>query len=186
MNIIEKMTEEVKNRCHRPENIYGVGIWSHHIISVIAYAKELAEYYAADVEVVTLGAILHDIASITKAEYAEKHHIIGAEMAEELLKNVCYPQEKIEQVKLCILNHRGSKVSKKQSIEEICVADADALSHFDQIPSLFSLVYKEKQMTIDEGEDFVKKKLERSYSKLSAESKVLYQGKYERVMSIFE
>jgi len=185
MDIIEQMTREVKHRCYASENIYGPGIWTHHIVSVVEYAKKLAERYGADIEIVTLAAILHDVASITNAEYVEQHHIIGAEIAEELLSSFDYPQEKIEHIKLCILNHRASKIAKKQSIEEICVADADSLSHFDNIPSLFSMVYKEKQMPIDEGAKFIKEKLERSFSKLSDETKTLYQKKYENVINIF-
>ena len=185
MDIIELMKKEVKERCHRPENIYGTGIWSHHILAVIENAQTLAKHYDADMEVVTLAAILHDIASITKAEYAEEHHIIGGEMAEKLLRPLGYPQAKIEHIKLCILNHRGSKISIKQSFEEVCLADADALSHFDNIPSLFRMVYKERGMTIDEGADFVKQKLERSFSKLSEATKTLYREKYLSVMSIF-
>lgn len=186
MDIIEQMTKEVESRCHRPENIYGVGIWSHHIVAVVEYSKKLAEHYDADIEIVTLSAILHDIASITKADYAEEHHIIGGAIAEELLGTFNYPQEKIDHIKRCILNHRGSKIVDKQSIEEVCVADADALSHFENVPSLFSLVYKEKQMSIDEGAEFIKNKLERSFSKLSSETKKLYQEKYKAVMSIFD
>ena len=185
MNIIEQMTKEVKNRCYACENIYGPGIWTHHIVSVIEHAKKLAKRYGADVEIVTLAAILHDVASITKIEYVEQHHIIGAEIAEELLSSFKYPQEKIEHIKLCILNHRGSEIANKQSIEEVCVADADSLSHFDNIPSLFSMVYKEKQMPIDEGAKFIKEKLERSFMKLSDETKILYRKKYDSAMSIF-
>ena len=185
MNIIDQMTKEVKRRCYACENIYGSGIWTHHIIPVVKNAKKLAQYYGADVEIVTLAAILHDVAAITNVEYVKQHHIIGAEIAEELLSSLKYPREKIEHIKLCILNHRGSEIAKKQSIEEICVADADSLAHFDNIPSLFSLVYKEKHMPIDEGAKFIREKLERSFSKLSDETKILYQQKYKNVMSIF-
>ena len=186
MDIIELMTKEVKSRCYACENIYGPGIWTHHIVSVVEHAKKLAKRYGADIEIVTLSAILHDVASVTNIDYVKQHHIIGAEIAEELLSSLNYPQEKINRIKLCILNHRGSKIANKQSIEEICVADADSLSHFDNIPSLFSMVYKEKQMTIDEGAKFIKEKLDRSFLKLSDETKMLHQEKYKSVMSIFE
>jgi len=186
MDIIEQITKEVKRRCYASENIYGSGIWTHHIVPVVKHARKLAEHYGADVEIVTLAAILHDVASITKAEYVEQHHIIGTKIAEELLSFFNYPQEKIALIKQCILNHRGSKIENKQSIEEVCVADADALSHFDNIPALFSMVYREKQLSIDEGAKFIEDKLNRSYSKLSAETKGLYQERYKSAMSIFK
>lgn len=71
---------------------------------------------------------------------------------------------------------------EKFSKEELCVADADAISHFDSVPSLLYLAYVERKMNIEEGVQFVKAKLERSYNKLSDESKEFYKEKYEHVM----
>ncbi len=39
-------------------------------------------------------------------------------------------------------------------------------------------------MNIEEGKNFVKSKLERSYRKLSDESKIFYKEKFESVMKI--
>ncbi len=39
-------------------------------------------------------------------------------------------------------------------------------------------------MNIEEGKNFVKIKLERSYRKLSDESKIFYKEKFENVMKI--
>jgi uncharacterized protein len=103
-----------------------------------------------------------------------------------LLSQLDYPPAKIERVKQCILNHRGSRPQAKNTIEEICVADADAMAHFDNIPSLFSMVYKEKQLPIDDGAEFVKQKLARSYGKLSDRTKKLYKTKFDSAMSIFK
>ena len=69
-------------------------------------------------------------------------------------------------------------------VEELCVADADAISHFDNLPSLFYLAYVKKELDITEGKQFVKSKLERSYSKLSEKSKDFYRDKFEQLMSI--
>ena len=73
---------------------------------------------------------------------------------------------------------------KKSSVEELCVADADAISHFDSVPSLLYLAYVERQMSIEEGTAFVKGKLERSYQKLSPQSKDFYKEKYRQVMDV--
>ena len=186
MTIIKQIEKEVISRCNSKDNKYGYGAFSHHIKSVVDNAIILAKQHNADVEIVTLAALLHDVASVTKEEYYEDHHIISSEIAEELLTNLKYPKEKIEHIKKCILNHRGSKAMDKLTIEEICIADADAMAHFDNIPSLFSMVYKEKKMSIDMGEKFVKDKLQRSYNKLSKKNKEFYKLKYESAMSIFK
>ena len=185
MSVVEQIKKEVIKRCKKHENTSGYGAWTHHIKIVVDNAILLAKKYGADIEIVTLAALLHDIAAVTKEEYKEEHHIYGAQIAENLLKNLDYPVDRIELIKKCILNHRGSRPASKTTIEEICVADADAITHFDNIPSLFSLAYKEMKLPINEGAEFVKNKLQRSYNKLSPDSKKFYEPKYRSAMSIF-
>ena len=186
MNIVKEIEKEVIKRCQSDSNKYGIGAWTHHIHSVVLNAKALAKEYNADLEIVTLAALLHDIASVTDEKYYEDHHIIGAQIAEELLTNLNYPKERIELIKKCILNHRGSRLLEKLTKEEICIADADSLAHFDNIPSLFSMVYKERNMSIEEGESYVKDKLKRSYKKLSKQGKEYTLEKYQNAMTIFK
>jgi len=180
MNSIEsKIYEEVKSRCLSPNNAYGIGAWEHHIKLVYELAKNNAESYGADKEVVALAALLHDIASVTNKDFTEEHHIIGATIAEELLMKEYYPKDKIRLIQRCILNHRGSKLMNKNTPEEICIADADAMAHFYSVPSLLCMVYREKKLSIDEGAEFVKNKLNRSYNKLSSKGKTLVKQQYE-------
>ena len=174
-----KIYEEVKNRCLSPNNSYGIGAWDHHIKLVYELAKNNAQSYGADEEIVSIAALLHDIASVTNKDYTENHHIIGAKIAEELLIKESYQRDKIELIQKCIFNHRGSKLMDKNTPEEICIADADAMAHFYSIPSLFSMVYREKQLSIAEGIEFVKNKLNRSYNKLSSKGKALVEQQYE-------
>ena len=138
----------------------------------------------ADKEIVMFAAWLHDIASVTDYALYEEHHIHGAEMAYEILSKLSYDESKILIVQNCIRNHRGSVYLDKTNVEELCVADADAISHFDSVPSLLYLAYVERQMSIEEGIRFVKGKLERSFCKLSEESKVFYEDKYRQVISV--
>jgi uncharacterized protein len=46
------------------------------------------------------------------------------------------------------------------------------------------LAYVQKGMRIEEGKEFVKAKLARSFQKLSMESKKFYQNKFEKVMEV--
>lgn len=181
-DFIEALRLEVKNRCESPDNFFGEGIYCH-IQAVVKNSTFLAEKYGGDREVVTIAAWLHDIASITNYKYYEEHHIYGAQMAGEILAGFHYPAKKMELVKQCIRNHRGSIISDRHTVEEICVADGDAISHFDSIPSLFYLAYVKRGYTIQEGIDFVADKCKRSYQKLSEESRELYREKFDSVMN---
>lgn len=184
-DIIDSLKDEVKKRYESEDNFFGIGGY-YHIRAVVKNAVSLAESYGADIEVVTIGAWLQDIASVTDYNFYEDHHIHGARIAGDMLSNFNYPNEKIELVQKCILNHRGSKLLEKSSKEEIWVADADAISHFDNLPSLFQLAYAARNYSIGEGIDFVKNKLIRSYNKLSDESKEVYREKYDTVMKILD
>lgn len=184
-DIIDSIKDEVKRRCESEGNFFGMGGY-YHIKAVVENAIILAENYNADIEVVTMAAWIHDIASVTDYNFYEEHHIHGARIAGDILSEFDYPKEKIELVQSCILNHRGSKLLEKSSKEEICVADADAISHFDNLPSLFQLAYGVKSYSVSEGIDFVKNKLIRSYNKLSEDSKEVYREKYDTVMKILD
>lgn len=184
-DIIDSIKDDIKRRCESESNFFGIGGY-YHIKAVVKNAIILAQTYDADIEIVTIGAWLHDIASITDYKFYEEHHIHGARIAEDILSKFDYPKDKIEKVQKCILNHRGSKLIEKGSREEICVADADAISHFDNLPSLFYLAYTIRKYSISEGIDFVKHKLIRSYNKLSEESKEIYREKYDNIMKILE
>ena len=144
----------------------------------------LAQKYGADKEIVMIASWLHDIASVTDHDLYEDHHIYGAEIAYGLLTQLSYDRSKIPLVQACIKNHRGSVCLDRNSIEELCVTDADAISHFDSIPSLLYLVYAERKMNYEDGKRYVKEKLERSFGKLSAQSKEYYRNKYQQAMEI--
>ena len=182
-DILDNLQGEIYDRCRKQTNKFGMGCY-YHIVAVVKNAEILAEKYGADKEIVMIAAWLHDIASITDYSLYEQHHIHGAKMAYSILKEYDYDEQRIELVQECIKNHRGSVSLEKSSIEELCVADADAISHFDSVPSLLYLAYAQKGMGIEEGKEFVKSKLTRSFQKLSAESKKHYQNKFEKVMDV--
>lgn len=182
-DIIKYLEQEVYARAIKPENKFGIDCY-YHIEAVVKNAELLAEQFGADKEIVMIAAWLHDIASITDYSLYEMHHIHGAEIAEDLLKKLNYDIDKISLIKKCIINHRGSIEFEKLTVEEKCVADADAVSHFDRIPNLLYLAYTKKGMEIGEGKEFVKAKLQRSYQKLSEESKKYYLQKYKNAMEL--
>lgn len=180
--IVSKIKEEVIKRSIEHEKKTGYNYFENHIKYVVKNAVELAKRYGADVEVVELGALLHDIAAVSDYGPIEEHNVYGEKLADELLSKLNYDENKKELVKKCVLNHRSSTKLNRNTIEEKCVADADVIAHFDRIPDLFSLAYKDRGMTIEEGALYVKGKLERDYNKLSDETKILLKERFENIM----
>jgi HD superfamily phosphodiesterase len=183
INSIEKLVEDA---CLRKTNVFGPGIWSHHIVFVVKYSKMLAEMLGADQEIVEIAALLHDYAGIKDSSCSAEHHIHGANEAEIILKAFNYPYDKIEKVKQCILSHRGSFIVQKNSPEEICVASADAMAHIDQVASLMYAAFKERGLSIEDGKTWVREKLKRSWNKLCPEAQNIVKHKYECALEILK
>lgn len=184
--IVENIKEELLKRCDAYNEKYGYDFWNDHIKYVVKNSIELARKYDADVEIVELGALLHDIAMPSEIGPREEHNVYGAKIADELLTKLNYLGDRKERVKECVLRHRGSKNLPRNTVEEQCVADADVIAHFDCIPSLFHLAFgkNEKEMSIEEGTEFVKKKLERDYNKLSERTREEIKDRYENIIKV--
>ena len=184
--VTEKIKEELLKRCNIYKEKYGYDFWNDHIKYVVKNSVELAKKYGADVEIVELGALLHDIAMPSEIGSREEHNIYGTQIADELLSKLNYPVDRKERVKECVLRHRGSKDLPRNTIEEQCVADADVIAHFDCIPSIFHLAFgkNDMDMSIKDGTEFVKKKLERDFSKLSPRTREELKNRYDNIMKV--
>lgn len=180
--IIEKVRKFVEEECKKPGANYS-SAYERHFIQVHKIAKGLAEKLDADVELVEIAAWLHDVGSIIFGR--ENHHITGAEIAEKKLMELNYPREKIEKVKLCILNHRGSNEDKniRNFIEAEIIAEADALDAFNDISKQFliTLVYEKK--SLEEAKKSIFNKLNNKWNQIKfEESRELIRAKYEAIM----
>jgi putative nucleotidyltransferase with HDIG domain len=184
--LIQSISTIAEEDCKNKSNIFGYEIWTYHIVSVVKYANLMALELGADQEIVTIAALLHDFASIKDASLYKDHHIHGATEAERILTAFAYPKEKIQQVKDCIIQHRGSVLLEQTTKESICVASADAMAHIDQVPSLLHLAYSKKKMSVSVGSEWVNGKIERSWNKLCPEAKVLIKEKYESAKVILQ
>lgn len=184
-DILEGLQREIYRRCQSEANRFGMGCYDH-IAAVVKHGTLLAERRGADQEIVMIAAWLHDIASITDYSLYEQHHIHGAALAYDILKAYGYPEDRIARVQDCIRHHRGSVRVENNTLEEVCVTDADAISHFDDIPGLFYLAFATKGLSLEEGKALVQKELTRSFQKLSPESMRFYRSKWETAMELLQ
>jgi uncharacterized protein len=182
--IVRNVEKIVKRECKKPANIFGYEFFVYHIMSVVKYAKVLAKRFGADKEIVELAALLHDIGVIQGDK--PNHHISGAKEAEKILKKFNYPEEKIEKIKHCIFAHRASKSIKRKTIEAKCIASADAMAHFDEIPNLFESAFIRFKLNPEEGKRWLLAKLERDWKKLIPEARKLVKDKYKAIKLILK
>jgi len=165
MKITEKIRKLAKKGCENSSmgKVFGLDAYNSHLIPVRDFAIKLARIYHADREVVELAALLHDLQWIKDRKY-EIHEITGAENAVKVLRKFGYPEDKIQKVKACILTHRGSKKSNRETIEQKIMASADAMDHINDIAHMFYQVCKRREF-----KDAIKwtfAKLERGWKKI--------------------
>ncbi len=180
--VIANVAAVVEAACASENNMFGYGIWTHHIVHVVRYARLLAHMRDADAEIVELAALLHDYAGVKDAALYSQHHIHGPIEAAKLLESLSYPADKIGEVQHCIATHRASVIAERDTVEAQCLADADAMAHIDQVPSLMRLVFVQQGMDIDAGTRWVRAKLERSWHKLSPQARYMMVDKYAAVL----
>jgi uncharacterized protein len=178
-NIVEEVRKFVEEECNRPTSKYGHEPYENHFVWVVKYAKKLAKELNADEELIEIAAWLHDIGSILYGR--DNHHITGADIAEKKLNELNYPLEKIKLVKKCILNHRGSREDKRESVEERIIAEADSLAQFDNLEGIFMAAFLYENKNQKEARKTTLKKINNEWNQLSDKGKDLVRDKWKAI-----
>ena len=186
--IVEKMRQEIMDRSARfEEQTKGTkdeyNIYREHIQYVYKYVVMLSKDKNVDREVLELVALLHDISMTDMALDRSRHNEYGAEIAEQLLRENNYPEEKTQLVKRCILNHSKRRQQYRSTEEEQILVDADGLSHFDVVKTLYSLPSKVMGLSEEDSVRFVQDKMTGDYNELSDDLKCMVKDKYDRIMA---
>ena len=67
------------------------------------------------------------------------------------------------------------------NIEETCVADADILAHFDNIPMLFNSAFNRNNLSLNEVREWMLKQFEKDFNDLSDRTKENFKEKYNLI-----
>jgi uncharacterized protein len=183
MNITQKIKKFVEAECKKPNSKYGYEPFTCHVVPVVKYVKKMAQEFGADEEILEIAAWLHDIGSFTYGR--ENHHLTGAKIAEEKLKELGYPSLKIKKVNECIRTHRGSQKIPAKSLEAQILIEADTMSAFDDIAGLFQCALVYEKLSRNEATKSVKEKLQNKWAQLKFQSsKDLIKSKFAAAMCL--
>ena len=190
-DIVDKIRQEVIDRSNAfEERTKGTkdefNIYKEHIQYVYKNILLLSENKNVDREVLELSALLHDISMTDERLDRSKHNEYGSVIAENLLREINYPEDKIKLVKKCILNHSSKMAGFRTTEEERILVDADGLTHFDfnTIKNLYSLAQNVMGLNDEDAIKFIQEKLTKDYNEMSDYLKYLIQEKYDKVMKI--
>lgn len=156
--------------------------WEIHVKQVIEFSKQMAVKYGADLEIVWLAAMLHDIARL---EDIEPHDEYGSKKAYMMLIEKGFDYALAEKVKDAILTHRCKKHAP-ETLEQKIIATADAMAHF--IPPFYFWIGKYSNKGFGEVLEWNRDKLKRDFNEkiFFEDEKVLVSAQYEALKSWFE
>ena len=182
--LVNKVKEYVISKCddYKKNSDDQYDFWNEHVKYVYFEAILLAEKYNADVQIVSLGALLHDIALIEKVGDRKEHHINSKILSDKILDNFGCAMDIKYKVLGCIYNHRSSK--NATNIEELCVSDADILAHFDNIPMLFNSAFNRNKLNLNEVREWMENVFEKDYNDLSDKTKEIFKEKYNLIKEV--
>jgi len=126
MDLLERVRAFVRDRL-KDERVSGLD----HAERVLFWCERLGEALGADLEVLRLAALLHDVAVPTAGR--ERHFEEGARMAEELLSELGLPREKVKAVASAIRAHSTFGGPEPETLEEKVLFDADRLDFIGAI-----------------------------------------------------
>lgn len=129
--MIDKITKEAKKFFIESSGCHD---WSH-VERVKNLALKIGKKEKADLEILEISAILHDIGR--KKEMKQKglfcHAEYGARIAQKILKKYNFDKNKIERIVHCIGSHRYRKNELPKTIEAKIMYDADKLDSIGAI-----------------------------------------------------
>ncbi len=96
-----------------------------HVLRVLALAERLARAEGADLEIVRVAVLLHDVARGWGSDDDFDHAQAGAEVARRILAG--HPPDRVEAVAHAIAAHRFRRGPAPQTIEARVLYDADKL-----------------------------------------------------------
>ncbi|ASI98093.1 HD domain-containing protein [Thermococcus celer] len=99
-----------------------------HVERVFNLCMHMGKEEGADLEVLALAALLHDVARpLESAGKVDDHAVEGARIARSYLKSLGYPEERIAAVAHAIEAHRFSRGPEPRTLEAKILSDADKL-----------------------------------------------------------
>ena len=129
---LEKIKKIAKKYSDKNDPIHR---WDH-VMRVYNLCMKIGKREGADLEVLKIASLLHDI-GVWKDR--KNHEKVGAEMAKKILKD--YDKEKRENVIHCIEFHRFSKGLKPKTLEAKILQDADRLDAMGAIGIMRTMVH---------------------------------------------
>ncbi len=193
MSFVNKKVESIKQEVEKlyaqsKDESMRAWFFKGHVMLVANYGKEVAEDVGADVEIVVLAALFHDIARVWEIDDDPELMNESLKTTREVMIRYGYSDSKIKEVEQAILHH-SCRETLPQTEEGKVLSTADAMAHF--LSEFFLILpvncWLNATDNFEEYKSWVKRKIERDFHK-----KIFYpkyrakvRKKYEALKTVF-
>lgn len=184
--ILEPIRTFVYESCQSPQNIFGPAFFEEHLEVVRTVALELGRHYQADLEVIEISAYLHDLSAVLNPDRIKTHAEEGALFSKVYLRQLGYPDEKIEKVATAILFHSQPQREPIHGIEALCIANADVFSKAIRLPYWTSYVSEIRKLEPARGKDWMRKEILEKACQTDAFTRQKYAPHLEKVKAFLD
>lgn len=183
---IDGIRDLVRSECLRDSNRFGPAFFDQHLETVVRYGRELAVRLGADPEVVALAGYLHDLSAVRDLASVPTHHLDGARIAHELLRAHGWAPAVADAVCRCIESHSAPVVKGQGTLEEVCVSNADVMSHIARPAYWFFYLYRVRGMQYGDGLSWLRTRVERLWSGLTEDARAIVAIEHSAAVRILE
>lgn len=159
--------------CQRPSNRFGPAFFDQHLAPATSLALALAPRLGADPVTVALAGWLHDLAAVRDFSCLPGHAAAGARLARELLPPLGFPAARVEAVALTIEAHSFPARPGAGTPEQICLSNADVLSHLARPAYWTWYLYGARAMAYGDGLAWLRGRIGPAFEALAPEAQAM-------------
>lgn len=176
----------VAEECRRETNRFGACFFEQHLEQVVGFGCRLADRLGGDREIVTLAGYLHDLGAVRDFACLQDHHLQGARVAREILSEHGCSGPTVDAVCACIESHSAPVQVGRGSIEQVCISNADVLSHIARPAYWFHYLYRIRGMSYADGLTWMRLRVGRSWEGLTPEARSLAADEHAAAVRFLE
>ncbi len=181
---LEEIRRLMEQACAAPANRFGPDFLTEHILAHRDYGLRLARELGADAAAVEAAALLHDIAAVRDFRCLSEHAQRGAQEAARILQDMGFSPDAIDRICRCIAVHSTPVAVGAESLEAVCVSNADAMAQLARPGYWFYYIFSVRQMGYAEGMAWYRARLAAHKAALIPQARALIADEMTRLEAI--